>query len=192
MVKKFIAFAVILVMAISTSVVAQSVQPEFLFGCINQDFDEARYEAFGTIDPIEIGQAVHTAFMVDFVNNRNEQILAINATHIARIRLENSNWIVSNVLYSSERSIAMQSSFDVFQPLNFTTCWHCGTSAPTVISPGDWGRTGASRPAGVWPNQFFENEESRRVTVSAICPNWATCGRTLHSSHFYEFRWVRA
>jgi len=192
MVKKIIALVVVLTMAISTSVVAQSVRPVYMGVCVNQAFYEALNEAFGTADPIAIGERAYTTFMTDFVNNRNASMQAMHAFFAVQMRLENPHWIASNILYSTNRNLLIQSLDAIIQPLNFTTCWHCGWSAPTNLSPGPWGRTGNYRTAGVWPNQFFENEKIRRVTVSAVCPNRTHCGLTLVSTHFYEFRWVRA
>jgi len=71
------------------------------------------------------------------------------------------------------------------------TCAFCGRtqSITTTITWGAWLNTENIRVAGVFPNQFIENEQMRHGTRQTFT---GCCNRLLSASQVSETRWVRA
>jgi len=134
--------------------------PAFCIG-----LEDALYQEFGTIDPLEIGEESYTNFLNNFVNTHNERV---------QKSLEEFA-----LLY--DEGVAPRS-------MSCPGCGRWGSPSTVITATGPWSLTGNTRTSGTFPNQFIENEQSRQVTRETTGP----CGILLARSNSTEFRWVRA
>ena len=127
--------------------------------------DEALYQEFGTIDPLEIGEESYTNFLNDFVNSHNERV------------------------QNSLEEFALHYSYGI-APRSITCpgCGRWGSTSTAITSTGPWSLTGNTRTSGTFPNQFIENEQSRLIMRETTGP----CGILISRSSTTETRWVRS
>jgi len=144
---------------------------------VNRDLEEALLEEFGTINPLEIGEEPYTRFLNNFVDMRNERVRTALAGIDMAMRADDID--------------ALEFSADNVSPR--AICPICGRSwtSPSTITTWNtvWRPTGQTRIAGVFPNQFVENLESRYGTTEVIM---SCCGGRISANQVRDTRWVRA